>query len=793
MIASPTTRASYPGAGSVGPYTVPFRLQQAADLAVIVRSGGVDIPLVNDVDYTVADVGSPQSSITLDAALAVGETLTLLRQPALTQPTSLRNQGQYFPATIEDALDLMVMQIQSLQDQIDGSIGVGPSFNPAAMLLRLTPETGKVLAWQSATELGNSDLNTSAIVLPGQGRTVPSLTAYLLNNAVLNVKDYGALGDNVTDDTAAINAAIAQAVILSGTQEPIIYFPPAPGYVTTLPIVVPNNISVIMEGPIMYSGGLNVTALTIGDFTAALTTFACQYKLAVRRTTVSSWLSEASIGIKLGNLNTCFIEIVDARGFTIGVQTFGADSGGFVHNTIKLGLLANNKYGLDLNGTTLGTSNENLWLGGQFTVFGTAGKAGIARYGVRFEYTAGTYHHDNNLFVKPSFEMNFPNSTPAVAQAILCNRGTQNEFIGIRDEGNNDNIATFANDSVANRIQVGYGSGAITADTSSAPATNVLIRRQDSGITEPGATIFQSGPMHKRAAYADGAVSVNIPGVSIGVAADESINAFVNSISITKNYLEVSRGVGVFVDTRVQKTFVVSRDVEVGFGGRVYIVCYGDDGVILTSGGGGHPYATGAPNSPLTYSVGTYGGAYGTGSDAENDVLFRVGTAVKYVRVLVSNGTSALRIRSMTIRVSGQGHAAVWTGLQMQDQNPGDNLGTATPTLGSFGIGRRLWYTNVAAGGFMGIVCTTAGTAGVLNGGATTGAINNGQATLTLSSVAGVEIGQYITIAGVAGVKKIIRLVGLVATLDSNANATVAGAAVAFSAPVFKTFGPVSA
>jgi hypothetical protein len=47
-------------------------------------------------------------------------------------------------------------------------------------------------------------------------------------NGSLNVKAYGAKGDGVTDDTAAIQAAI-NASCAAGTNKPTVYFPPTPG------------------------------------------------------------------------------------------------------------------------------------------------------------------------------------------------------------------------------------------------------------------------------------------------------------------------------------------------------------------------------------------------------------------------------------------------------------------------------------------------------------------------------------------------------------------------------------
>jgi hypothetical protein len=99
---------------------------------------------------------------------------------------------------------------------------------------------------------------------------------------------------------------------------------------------------------------------------------------------------------------------------------------------------------------------------------------------------------------------------------------------------------------------------------------------------------------------------------------------------------------------------------------------------------------------------------------------------------------------------------------------------------------------------------------------ATTGSIATGTASLVLASVTNYVVGTAITIAGVTGTKTIISVIGNTVildtpadatvtgaavavavansiTIDSNANATVAGAAVAFSNGVWKTFGAISA
>lgn len=116
----------------------------------------------------------------------------------------------------------------------------------------------------------------------------------------------------------------------------------------------------------------------------------------------------------------------------------------------------------------------------------------------------------------------------------------------------------------------------------------------------------------------------------------------------------------------------------------------------------------------------------------------------------------------------------------------GHVTGAAAPTSGTWALGDVVWNQNPQTTTPLSWVCSTAGTLGTLNGGATTGSITSGSTQLTLSSLTGIGSGEYVTITGVTGKKKIVEMVGLVATLDSVADATVTGAAVAYGAATFR-------
>ena len=207
-LSTTTSRVSYPGTGSTGPFAFPFKIFTASDLLVTKRSAvGVETPLIYINDYSVNGAGNANGAVTLVVALAVGETLSIRRSMHVTQDSSIRNQGTYFPLTIEDELDRLVMIDQSQQDQIDRSLKLSETLDPMAYTLALpAPAVGKVVTG-TGSGFTMTQLDSSAVSLPGSGRTVATLSAYLANNAVYNVMDFGAVADGVTDDTAAFQRA----------------------------------------------------------------------------------------------------------------------------------------------------------------------------------------------------------------------------------------------------------------------------------------------------------------------------------------------------------------------------------------------------------------------------------------------------------------------------------------------------------------------------------------------------------------------------------------------------------
>lgn len=146
--ADPTT--SYPGTGAGNSFPFPFPVFQSGDIAVSILNTNV-VPnityqLTNGFDYTVtglnpsATPASSQGLVTLvnhsqawltGANLATGFVITLKRVVSLTQLSSFRNQGSFYPETIEDALDYLMMVCQQLTyiaSAQGGAVGGGNAF-----------------------------------------------------------------------------------------------------------------------------------------------------------------------------------------------------------------------------------------------------------------------------------------------------------------------------------------------------------------------------------------------------------------------------------------------------------------------------------------------------------------------------------------------------------------------------------------------------------------------------------------------------------------------------------------
>ena len=137
-ISSLINENTYVGAGSTDTFSYNFLIFVDSDLLVTQRDDNdAESLLVLDVDYTVTGVGDPGGgTIVLTAGnLTTGYALTIRRVRPLTQETDIRNLGDSFPETIEDAFDDFIMIAQQLQRDHDRTLILPETTTGVSMVL----------------------------------------------------------------------------------------------------------------------------------------------------------------------------------------------------------------------------------------------------------------------------------------------------------------------------------------------------------------------------------------------------------------------------------------------------------------------------------------------------------------------------------------------------------------------------------------------------------------------------------------------------------------------------------
>ncbi|AXN39867.1 hypothetical protein [Peribacillus butanolivorans] len=530
------------------------------------------------------------------------------------------------------------------------------------------------------------------------------------NEGFVSVTQFGVIGDEAVDDSDKILEAIAFAK----DNKKDLLFPKVTGYKTTKTIVIPSGVGVVMESPIIYYGTLNEPCLVVGE--KGVNNNNRKFVLQAKRKSYSDWMDENCIGIQIINAYASDIEILNSNNFTIGVQLLGA-SKGLSYNNINLYELLNNKYAIDCSnensGTGSGWCNENNFFGGRFACFSGIG-SNKSRYGIRITSKDGTYaNNNNNIFTKPSFELNKTVAGTAEAIPILVEYGVLNQFNYCRSEGNEATFAKVLNQSTENSFSISYGQGDIV-DKSTAPVS-FLSQKRLQKVNNVQSSVFDSGALHKKACYYDGSTTVHIPNVHMCLYTQTTTRSNYTGITLNDNYLDLNNqvGIGVFIDTSLTKEFVIKKDVEVGYEGRYYIVCYDGAGAILNDVGLNHPYVKGTSAHSLAFHT-NFGGSYRTGSDSKEDLYINLHTDVKKIRVLLYKGTNNLRIRSFGVNALNNNHPTSWT--DYEEVVSGSSIGTAAPTVGTWKRGRKVYNATPTAGGYEGWVCIADGTPGTWKG-----------------------------------------------------------------------------
>ncbi len=177
-LTSTTNRADF-GVTSATNFPFNFKVFDATDIEVTRTDSTGAITTVSPSLYTVNGVGADVGSIDYPTHNATDLGLVIMRTVDLTQPTRLRNQGDFFADVIEKALDRVVMITQQLTERMGRSVGFAAGSTSSTDMPE--PSEGTVLGWvggklrnlSAATAQLAADLLSSAV---GKGT---SLITYL--------------------------------------------------------------------------------------------------------------------------------------------------------------------------------------------------------------------------------------------------------------------------------------------------------------------------------------------------------------------------------------------------------------------------------------------------------------------------------------------------------------------------------------------------------------------------------------------------------------------------------------
>lgn len=220
MTISSTNRKAGPfiGNGSASTFPFSFKVFQASDvIAVSVNDdSGVEVPLTLNGDYTCTlnpnQDANPGGSITLTAGpLPLGINLVISSSLADLQGTELTNQGGFYPEVITNALDLLTILVQQLQEQVNRSLKYPITDDPSisSEIPSANIRAGQALYFDSegAPTVGQISIGYGEVISSNGQAVFPTPPYYPGQNELIVVRG-GSVLTNGIDYTETSKASI---------------------------------------------------------------------------------------------------------------------------------------------------------------------------------------------------------------------------------------------------------------------------------------------------------------------------------------------------------------------------------------------------------------------------------------------------------------------------------------------------------------------------------------------------------------------------------------------------------
>jgi hypothetical protein len=285
------------------------------------------------------------------------------------------------PVPLDSAGSCLLYGSGSYSLAVTDALGVAvPAYSgvtraPAYVSDALLPVVGATTLAAAATALS---LNTSQITYTAPGAGAVAETIFARMSQTVSVKDYGAAGDGIADDTAKIAAAMVAGLC--------VYFPPGT-YKITAPLVLRSNQT-------LFGAGMGASSLVAsGNFTTVVSAPALISLWRLRDLAIdTSGTTTKALNVALDSATTQFA-IVSRVKFTGNLASSLVYSAGVLIEFRDCGFFASTLTTcLQFDMNNLNSSVHGCWfIGGSVGVSLTKTGAAIAIQGVRIS---------NNLFAQ---------------------------------------------------------------------------------------------------------------------------------------------------------------------------------------------------------------------------------------------------------------------------------------------------------------------------------------------------------------------------------------------------------
>lgn len=274
-------RISYTAVGGEVNHAFDFPIFDDEDMNVYRTRAGSTSTLTLTTDYTVTvntdQEANPGGIVTLVTAALASDVHLIVGSTTLDRESDFQQRGGWRASEVNEEFDRIIMMLQemkavgvSFDESFTGTVGtISPAGVTSGLFLRRTPTgydhaavvsagsisipvaiadggTGGITANAALTNLTATRSETGAVA-------VPALTKLRDH---MSVRDFGAVGDGVTDDTTAISNACTALGTAGGT----VHIPDSFRCLVDSNLTIPVNVS--LKGPHEFVGtpGDNVTA-----------------------------------------------------------------------------------------------------------------------------------------------------------------------------------------------------------------------------------------------------------------------------------------------------------------------------------------------------------------------------------------------------------------------------------------------------------------------------------------------------------------------------------------------------